>query len=129
VAWVRAALLAAFVYPVVGVTFALPHTAVIAWRLAAWLASAVTFGVHLGYEHARLRSSPLRGALHCSSAVALGAFLLAVWINARLYWTVSAHHSPFAPLALIAFPVVTGVPAFLAGLAVLALVARLGSKA
>ena len=47
------------------------------WRLAAWLLSLVVFVGQLVHEHLRLRSSPLRAALHCAAAVALGALLLA----------------------------------------------------
>src|SRR5690349_13546128 len=84
--WLPVAMLVAVVYPVVGVAFAAlgnlsaSHEMVVAWRLAAWLVSAAAFAAHLGYEHFRLRSSPLRAALHVSAAVALGAFLLAVWV-------------------------------------------------
>jgi hypothetical protein len=101
-----------------------PHTTVVAWRLAAWLVSALTFAAQIAYEHWRVRQGPLRGALHCSAGVALGAFLLAVWINARGYWDPSARHSPLAPLALVAFPLLTAVPALLVGLAALALLRR-----
>jgi uncharacterized protein (DUF486 family) len=82
------------------------------WRLAAWLVSAAVFATHVGYEHFRLRNSPLRAALHVSVAVALGAFVLAVWVNVHAQWVPSSHQSPFAPLALVVFPAVTGVPAF-----------------
>lgn len=128
--WVRAAAIAALVYPIVGISFALPlhsassHRSIVAWRLAAWIASAATFAIHLAYEHWRLRSTPLRGALHAAAAVAVGAFLLAVWINGRGLWDASAHHSPLAPLALVLFPVITGLPAFLFGWGALALLGR-----
>ena len=132
--WVRAAAIPAVLYPIVGVTFASPlhasstHAAVIAWRLAAWLVSAAAFASHLGYEHRQLRNSPFRAAVHCAAAVAVGAFLLAVWVNIRGYWMPSAHHSRLAPLALVVFPVVTGVPAFLVGLAALTLVVRFRNR-
>jgi hypothetical protein len=125
--WVRAAAVAALVYPVVGIGFALPlhsgssHLLIMTWRLAAWIVSAATFAIHLAYERSRLRSTPFRGALHAAAAVAVGAFLLAVWINGRRLWDASAHHSSLAPLALVLFPVVTGIPAFLFGWGTLAL--------
>jgi len=128
--WVPAATLAALIYPTIAVAFAKPlhpsssHSAVIAWRLAAWLISAVTYVVHLGYEHWRLRNSPFRGALHGAAAVALGGFLLAARINLQQLWDPAAHQNPHAPLALAVFPAVTGVPAFLAGLGLLALLRR-----
>src|SRR5262245_34175600 len=104
----RAAAIAALAYPVVGVAFALPlhasspRAVVLAWRLAAWLVAAATFAGNLAYEHFRLRNPPFRAAMHGSAAVALGAFLLAVWVNFLVHWT--GQNRPLAPLALIIFP-------------------------
>jgi len=120
----------ATVYPVVGITFAaLANPSAsgemrVAWRLAAWLVSAAAFVAHLGYEYFGLRNPPPRAALHAAVAVALGAFILAVWVNLHARWGASSHQSPLAPLALVVFPVVTGVPAFLVGLITLAAAAR-----
>jgi hypothetical protein len=120
--WLRVAMLVAVVYPVVGIAFAalanpsVSHEMVVAWRLAAWLVSAAAFAAHLGYEHFRLRSTPLRAALHVAMAVALGAFLLAVWVIVHAHWVASSHQSRLAPWALVVFPVVTGVPAFVVAL-------------
>ncbi len=120
--WLRVAMLVAIVYPVVGVAFAafgnasISHEALVAWRLAAWLVSGVAFLVHLWYEHFRLRNSPSRAALHVSVAVALGAFALAVWVNVHGYWVASGRQSSLTPLALILFPAVTGVPAYVIAL-------------
>jgi hypothetical protein len=128
--WLRVAVIVALVYPVVGVTFAAlanpsaSNEMRITWRLAAWLVSAAAFAAHLGYEHFRLQSSPLRAALHVSMAVALGAFALAVWVNVHAHWGASGHQSPFAPLALVVFPVVTGAPAFVVALVALAVLTR-----
>jgi len=122
------ALLIATLYPVIGIAFAALSSASsgmrVTWRLAAWLLSATAFAVHLGYEHFRLRNLPLRAAWHCSLAVALGAFALAVWVNVHGHWVTSSHQSPLAPLALVVFPVVTGVPAFQVALIVAAALAR-----
>jgi len=129
--WLRMAILFAVVYPVVGITFAAlanpsaSNEMRITWRLAAWLISAAAFAAHVGYEHFRLRSSPLRAALHVSVAVALGAFALAVWVNVHAHWGASSHPSPLAPLALVVFPAVTGVPAFVVALVAVAVLARL----
>jgi hypothetical protein len=128
--WLRIAICFALLYPVVGITFAaLANPSVsnemrITWRLAAWLVSAAAFVAHLGYEHYRLRNAPLRAAWHVSMAVALGAFALAVWVNVHALWIASSHQSPLAPLALVVFPAVTGVPAFLVALAALTVLAR-----
>jgi ABC-type spermidine/putrescine transport system permease subunit II len=123
-------MLFAIVYPVVGILFAvLANPPVsngmrVTWRVAAWLLSAAAFAAHLAYEHFRLRNSPFRAALHVSLAVALGAFALAVWVNVHAHWGASGHQSPLAPLALVVFPAVTGVPAFVVALPCLALLKR-----
>src|SRR3954452_23842384 len=108
--WLRMATFFAIAYPVVGIVFAFAASQgmVVFWRLAAWLACAAAFAVHLWYEHSRLQSPPRRAALHVSLAVALGAFLLAVWINVHAYWSAAGHPRPFALLALVLFPVITG---------------------
>jgi len=129
--WLPVAMLVAIVYPVVGIAFAAlanlsaSHEMVVAWRLAAWLVSAAAFAAHLRYEHFRLRSSPLRAAWHVAVAVALGAFLLAVWVIVHGHWGASSHQSRFAPLALVVFPAVTGVPAFVVGFIAVAVLARM----
>ena len=121
--------LVALVYPVVGVSFAAfgnlasSHRTVVAWRLAAWLASGAAFLLHLAHEHARWRSAPLRAALHVAAAVAAGAFALAVWVIAHRAW-IGAAPSPRAPWALLLFPAVTGVPAFLVAWAAASLFVR-----
>ena len=129
--WLPMAILVAIVYPVVGITFAAlanpsaSNQMRVTWRLAAWLLSAAAFVAHLGYEHVRLRSPPLRAALHVSMAVALGAFALAVWVNVHAHWVGVSHRSPLAPLALVVFPAVTGAPAFVVALVALVVLARM----
>jgi len=95
----------------------------VAWRLAAWVISAAAFGMHIRYEHLRLRNS-LRGtALHASLAAALGAFGLAVAAIIHAHRT----HQHFPGVALAIWPIMTGLPAFvvaLAAAAVLAMVRR-----
>jgi hypothetical protein len=124
--WLRIAIFFAILYPVVGIAFAalanptVSNAMFITWRLAAWLVSAAAFAAHLAYEHSRLHNSPPRAAWHVSLAVALGAFALAVWVIVHGFWSASSHQSPLAPLALVVFPAVTGVPAFLVGFAALA---------
>ena len=123
-------MLFAIVYPVVGITFAWPANSTtsneirVAWRLAAWLVSAAAFAAHVAYEHFQARNRPTRAALHVSVAVALGAFLLAVWVNVHAHWGGSSHQRSLAPLALVAFPAVTGVPAFVVALVAVAVLAR-----
>jgi len=122
--WIRAALLAGLAYVLIGRIFAVPATHVRAWRWAAWLASGVVFATHIGYEHFKPRSSPRLTASHAAAAVALGALGLAV---AGMIHTLSAG-SPLRPawlLALVVWPAITGLPAFLVALAAGALLARL----
>jgi hypothetical protein len=120
----------AFVYPVAGIAFAalaghsVSHAMLVTWRLAAWLVCAAAFAAHLGYELFRLRSPSLRAALHVAAAVALGAFFLAVWVNIQ-HRGDSSHQSPLAPWALVLFPLVTGVPAFVVALVAAAGLARM----
>jgi hypothetical protein len=40
------------------------------------------------------------------------------------HWGASSHQSPLAPLALVVFPLVTGVPAFVVALAAVAILTR-----
>jgi hypothetical protein len=116
--WLAVAAAVAIVYPVVGVAFAALSATSVAMRLpgrwAAWLACAAAFAIHLAYEHFKLRSTPLRAALHVSLAIAAGALLLALWVTS---------HS-FAPQALVLFPLITAVPAFVAAFIVSSLLAR-----
>ncbi len=128
--WFPKAMLFAVVYPIVGITFALPANSAasneirFAWRLAAWLVSAAVFGAHMAHEHFRAHNSARRAAFHVAVAVAAGAFLLAVWVNVHAHWIASNHPRSLAPLALVVFPAVTGVPAFVVALVVLAVLAR-----
>jgi len=124
--WVRALLLVAVAYAAIGIVFArlavdANHVGV--WRLAAWLASAVVAAAHIWYEQYRLGSSPRPTALHAAGAVALGAFGLA--LAANVHWLVAGTHGQRPPLlALPVWPVVTALPAFLAALAIAAVLAR-----
>jgi uncharacterized protein (DUF486 family) len=87
------------------------------WNRLGFLASAVAFAVHIGYEHFRLRNSRLTTASHVSIAVALGAFALAVNANVHGYRVGSSHQRLLA-FALVAWPAITAVPAFVVALVV-----------
>jgi hypothetical protein len=67
-----------------------------------------------------LRNSPLKTASHVSTAVALGAFALAVSANIHGY-RVGSSNKRLLAFALMAWPVITAIPAF-----VVALVAAAG---
>ena len=122
--WVPGALVAALMYPAIGVGFAFLDApfGVRFWRLAAWVASAAVLVAHVIYEQRR-HSPPLRTAWHVSFAVALGALVLAVWVLAFGY-VIGARRSSLAPFALLLFPLLSGVPAFVIAL----LLAGVGSK-
>jgi hypothetical protein len=115
------------VYLVAGVTFAALAAASdqmrATWRLAAWVISAAAFAAHIGYEQVRLRSSPGTTALHAALAVALGAFGLAVAAN--LHAQAAAIHLRSIGLALVLWPVITALPAFVVALAAAAALARM----
>jgi hypothetical protein len=94
----------------------------VTWRLLAWLISGAAFAAHIGYEHVRLRNSPATTALHVSLAVGLGAFALAA--AATIHGQVSgASHQSLRVLALVLWPVLTAVPAFVVALGSAALLA------
>jgi hypothetical protein len=82
------------------------------WRLAAWVVSAAVYGAHIAYEHFRLRSRAAALAFHVALAAALGAFLLAA--AATLHAMRLASSAPYwlYLLALVLWPLMTGVPAF-----------------
>src|SRR5712692_669308 len=124
-------ILVAVAYVAIGIVFAAlaaDANHVRLWRLAAWLASAAVAAAQIGYEHYRLGSSPRPTALHAAGAVALGAFGLALAANIHaLFAATHGQHSPL--VALVAWPVITAVPAFLAALAVAAVLARFSRRA
>ena len=86
------------------------------WRLAAWIVSALVFAVHLGFEHFKLEQSRLRIALNTATAVAFGGFVLAV--AATSHALLVTEHAPYFRfvIALVAWPIITGAPAFLVAL-------------
>jgi hypothetical protein len=125
--WAGVALLAGVTYFVVGRVFALPANHVQAWRLAAWMVSGVVFAAHIGYEHFTLRNSPRLGAWHTSTAVAIGAMALAI---AGMVHSLSVAPTirPAWLLALVLWPAITGIPAFLAALVAGTVLTRLSRR-
>src|SRR5262245_15224354 len=128
--WVLIAIVAALLYFVVGYGSAaldpsVPERARFMWRLSAWLISAAVFAAHIGYEHFRLGDSPRTLALHTAAAVALGAFLIAS--AAAVHATTVTAHAPYWQflLALLLWPVITALPAFLVALVAGVLLAHL----
>lgn len=114
-------------YLVVGVAFPNPSAAnktQFMWRLGAWLTAALAFAIHIGIEHFRFRNSPYRTALHASASVSLGAFALAAAANIHRL-RVGTGNQRLLSLALVIWPLITGVPAFMVALVAAAVLARL----
>jgi hypothetical protein len=124
--YAHAVVLVGMMYALVGVVFAWPSGHVRVWRLAAWGVSAATYAAHIGYERFALRSAPRRAALHVGLAVALGAFGLAVAANIHSLSVVSTNqHRRLLLIALVIWPIITGLPAFLIALGASEVLARL----
>ena len=124
--WFRVVLLVGAVYAIVGITFGLPAGHARAWRLTAWVVSGVVYAIQVGYERCRLRNSSLVAALHVAFGAALGALGLAIGaIVHSLSVTTTSQHKWLLLIALVAWPVITGVPAFLVGLVASGLLGRL----
>lgn len=124
--WFWAVLFLGALYFVAGIVFAaLAKSAAsddmrVAWRLAAWVISAVGFGAHIRYEDVRLHSPARTTALNAALAVALGAFALAV--SASLHARATLHHFPVIALAI--WPVITALPAFVVAFVAAVLLSR-----
>ena len=123
--WLRTVILLGAVYLVIGIAFgtfagwSASNQMVVTWRLLSFFTSAVVFAVHIGHEHFRLGNSPLLTASHASMAVAVGAFGIAVAAN--VHGLVTSNRQRSLIFALVAFPALTAIPAF-----VVALVAAAG---
>jgi disulfide bond formation protein DsbB len=119
-------ILVAVVYVIVGVAFPNPPASSgtqFAWRLAAWIVCAAAFAAHIGFEEIRLRRSPFQAALHAAIAVALGGFSLAAAANIHALREGSAYRTSLG-LALVIWPIMTGVPAFVVAFVAAAGLAR-----
>ena len=128
VAWLRPAILFGLGYFLVGRLFAVPGEHAQAWRLAAWVVSLLIYWTHFRYERVKLGSAPRVLAMHVATAVAIGAFALALALMMR---SVAAQGSltPRWLLALVLFPAVTAVPAFLVALVAAVWQSRRGGSA
>jgi len=123
--WVGVAVLVGIGYAVVGIVFAVPTTHVQAWRVAAWIVSAIGYAAHITYERVQLRKSHSSAALHVALAVGLAAFGLAVRANIHALSSGSTNrYPPLLALSLAIWPVMTALPAFLVALATSVVLAR-----
>jgi hypothetical protein len=102
-------------YAVVGIAFPNPSNAGETqrmWRLAAWAASVIIFGIQMWYEHFRFHNRQLKTALHIAISATIGAFALAVAANIHALHSNVSHHSLLVA-SLILWPIFIAVPAFL----------------
>lgn len=97
------------------------------WRLAAWGVSLLLFGSQLGVERIRFSNTTLRSALHTSAAVALAALALAAAGPVRTHWGTDSQQR--ALMALLLWPVLTGLPSFLVALGAGAALGRVLGRA
>jgi hypothetical protein len=124
--WLRAVLLFGAIYFIIALAFgefasrAASDATRETWNRLAFLASGIAFAVHICFEHFRLGSSSRLTATHTAIAVALGAFALALKANIHDLGSTSGYRFRML-IALIAWPLVTCVPAF-----VVAIVAAAG---
>jgi hypothetical protein len=123
--WLPAAVLLGVVYCVIGVAFgafarwAASSSTRATWNRLAFVAAGIAFTAHIAYEHFRLGNSSRIIASHTSIAVALGAFGLALVANVNDLASVSGYR-PKMLIAVVAWPVLTAVPAFIVALIVTA---------
>lgn len=119
--WFRMVVLLGVVYLIIGLAFgafaswSASNSMRVTWNRLAFLTSAVAFAVHIGHEHFRLGNSPRITALHVSIAVTFGAFGLALMANIHDLGS-SSGYRPRMLIALVAWPVLTAVPAFFVAL-------------
>ncbi len=80
------------------------------WRLVGWGLSLGVFVAHLLYERLRRQELPRCASLRAATAVALGAFVLALVGPVRNYWG-TERFAGVAVLSLVLWPIITGLPA------------------
>jgi hypothetical protein len=115
--WLWTAFGIGIVYLVVGLVIAelagaaLSTAIRVRWRLAAWLISGAVFVAQIAHERLRLRTSSRSASFHAALAAAIGAFALAV--AATVHKVAGGSVDVRYALALVAWPAVTAVPAFI----------------
>lgn len=120
----------AVAYFLIGVVFPNPpasDSTQFAWRLAAWVLFASTFALHVGVEHFKLRNPPRHAALHVALGMALGAFAIAASANIHALRFGNANRGSVA-LALVVWPLASGLPAFALAWASAAILRQFQSK-
>jgi len=118
---VRRILLIGVIYVIVGVTTGtLAGTTVsnrmqFIWRLSAFIISAGVLTLHVAYEHFRLRNPVRTTTCHSAIAAAIGGLGLALAANIHDLTSASGYR-PRMLIALVAWPFITAVPAFIVAL-------------
>ena len=116
--WISHAILIGIVYALIGIFFTIPNTHVQAWRYAAWITSAIVYATHFCYEYFRQRNTAKSTALHVAIAVAIGGLALAIGAVFHSLF-VSPNYSRWRfGLALMLWPILTGLPAFVVALVI-----------
>ena len=118
------------VYFLVGVAFPNPPASnemQFMWRLAAWCICAVAFAIHIALAYFRFQNSPFKTALHAAVSVALGALALAAAANVHAL-TAGTGNRGLLGLALVLWPLITGVPAFVLAFVAVAVLARVRGR-
>jgi hypothetical protein len=127
--WIARVLLVALVYLIAGLAFgalagnAVSHQMVVTWRLGAWLLSAIAFATHILFDLFRARFTPSATAFHAAIGAALGSLGLAAAATIHAHLSATAHRFP-ALLALITWPLLTGLPAFVVAFVVASVLVR-----
>lgn len=98
-----------------------------ALRLVALALAITAFIYHVRLELFQSSNSVLKAALNASMAASVGTFLLAVLANIYSFST-SAENKNQLPFALIVWPAVTGLLAFLGGFVVAKIFSIIRSK-
>ncbi len=131
--WMITVILVGLLYPAIGITSATLAGAAgsdqmrFIWRLSAFAASALVLAAHTAFEQFRIGSTARLTAWHTSLAVAFGAFALALIANVHDLGS-AAGYRPRMLIALMAWPLLTAVPAFLVALILAAGFARAQGK-
>lgn len=95
------------------------------WRLAGWLLPLATFAIHIWYDRLRAGNAATGVALHVASAVAVGAFVLAAGGPVASHWGERGWHVVW--LSLVLWPILTGIPAFVAALVAASILGRVAA--
>lgn len=93
------------------------------WRRLAWVVSGIGFAAHIASGYFRLGNAPLTTALYAGLAAALGAGGLAAAANVHA-WASGAPYRPLLAVALVAWPLLTFIPAFAVALLAASLLQR-----